>query len=197
MNATETIYARRAIRDYTSQKVDEATVRALLQAAVQAPSAMNRQPWLFAVVQDVAQLKRYSDRAKSILVAQMTGDPKAARYAGMLSEPNFNIFYNASTLVVIGVGERGTYTDADCWLAAQNLMLEACELGLGTCPIGFAFPLLNTPDVKTELGLPPDASAIVAIVVGHPAAAAEPVPRAEPRVVAWIRHAGSTPTKAA
>jgi nitroreductase len=51
MNVTEAIFARRAIRAYSSREVDEATIRMLLRAAVQAPSAMNRQPWLFSIVQ--------------------------------------------------------------------------------------------------------------------------------------------------
>jgi nitroreductase len=122
MFLTQAIFARRAVRSYTSQEVDEPTLTTLLRAAVQAPSAMNRQPWLSAVVQDEAQLKRYSDRAKMMLLAQADGDPKSAHYASMLTDPSFNIFYNATTLVVIGVAERGRYSDADGWLAAQNLM---------------------------------------------------------------------------
>ena len=62
MNVTEAIYARRAVRSYTPQKVDEATVRSLLRAAVQAPSAMNLQPWVFGVVQDAARLARWSEQ---------------------------------------------------------------------------------------------------------------------------------------
>jgi len=49
--------------------VEETVLRELLDAAVQAPSAMHLEPWAFAVVQDKAVLKRYSDRAKSILRA--------------------------------------------------------------------------------------------------------------------------------
>lgn len=42
---SEVIRLRRAVRAYTGQKVDEKTIRALLDAAIQAPSAMNAQPW--------------------------------------------------------------------------------------------------------------------------------------------------------
>ena len=186
MTVTEAIYGRRAVRSYTPQKVDEATVRSLLRAAVQAPSAMNLQPWLFGVVQDAARLARWSERAKALLLVQAEREPKTKQYAALLSEPSFNIFYDASTLVVIGARERAIYTEADCWLAAENLMLAACDAGLGTCCIGFAIPLLNTPEVKAELALPPKGIAVAAIIVGHPAAVPPPSPRAEPEVLAWL-----------
>jgi nitroreductase len=187
MNVTEAIYARRAVRSYTPQKVDEATVRSLLRAAVQAPSAMNLQPWVFGVVQDAARLARWSEHAKALLLAQVERSPKTSHYATLLREPSFNIFYDASTLVVIGAKDPGIYTEADCWLAAENLMLAACEAGLGTCCIGFALPLLNTPDAKAELGLPSKGIAVAAIIVGHPAVAPPPVPRAEPQVLSWLK----------
>ncbi len=187
MNVLEAIHARRAVRSYSPRVADEPTIRALLDAAVHAPSAMNAQAWLFAVVQNVAKLKSWSDRAKAILLEQLGADPKTGRYRAMLADERFNIFYDASSLVVIGSAERGTYTDADCWLAAENLMLAACEAGLGTCPIGFAVPLLNTPDAKKELGFPAASAVVAPIIVGYPSAAADPVPRKEPRVVSWLR----------
>ena len=187
MNLTEAIFARRAVRSFAPRKVDDEVIRKLLRAAVQAPSAMNRQPWLFSIVQDVAQLKRYSDRAKSLLLEQMAAEPKARHYADLLRNEAFNIFYDAGTLIVIGVDERGPYTDADCWLAAENLQLAACDLGLGTCCIGFAVPVLNTPEVKAELGLPPDGVAVAPLIVGHPSGVVPSVPRADPKIVGWKR----------
>ncbi len=187
MNVTEAILARRAVRAYAPRKVDDATLRSLLRAAVQAPSAMNRQPWLFSIVQDAARLRRYSDRAKAMLLVAMASDAKAAHYRDLLASPGFDIFYDATTLVVIGPGERGAYTDADCWLAAENLMLAACEAGLGSCCIGFAIPVLNTPEVKAELGLPASGVAVAPLILGYPAAAPPPVERAEPKIVSWSR----------
>jgi nitroreductase len=187
MNVTEAIFARRAVRAYAPRKVEEGTLRTLLHAAIQAPSAMNRQPWLFSIVQDVARLKRYSDEAKRLLLAGLAADPKTRHYEDMLSTPAFNIFYDASTLIVIGAGERGTYTDADCWLAAENLMLAACDAGLGSCPIGFAIPVLNTLEVKSELGLPAEGVAVAPILVGYPATEPPPIPRSDPKIVSWRR----------
>ena len=148
---------------------------------------MNEQTWIFGVVQDAKRLARWSDHAKSMLLDQAAADPKTRHYGPMLSDPRFNIFYDASTLVVIGSKERGTYTDADCWLAAENLMLAACDAGLGSCPIGFAVPLLNTPQAKEELRFPAAAVVVAPILLGYPSAAAPPVPRAEPQIVSWTR----------
>lgn len=157
----------------------------LLEAAVHAPSAMNQQPWLFAVVQDREQLRRYSDRAKAIVLEHGIGDPKVRNYESMLRNPEYNIFYDAGTLVVIACREDGPFAQADGWLAAQNLMLAACSVGLGTCCIGFALPVLQTLDAKRELGFPPASVVVAPIIVGHPREVPPAVPRREPTIVSW------------
>jgi nitroreductase len=79
-------------------------------------------------------------------------------------------------------------------VAAQNLMLAAAALGLGTCPIGFAIPALNRPEVKAELGLPRDVSVVAPIVVGVPRdEAARPTSRKAPEIVSWVRAPASEP----
>ena len=184
MDVIEAIYRRRAVRAYDPRVVEEGTIRDLLRAAVHAPTAHNLQPWLFAIVQNRAQLARYSDRAKRILLEVTSDDPKTQHYLPMLRDPSFNIFYDAGTLIVIGA-PPGPFTTADCWLAAEALMLAAHAAGLGTCPIGFALSVLNQDDVKSELGLPPAASAVAPIIVGYPTSTAPEIPRAEPRIVSW------------
>lgn len=64
LSALDTIFMRRSIRAYTEQSLDESTIRGLLDAAVQAPTAMHCEPWVFVIVQDAAALKRISERAK-------------------------------------------------------------------------------------------------------------------------------------
>lgn len=187
MELQQALAARRAVRAYSGRRVDEEQVRALLRAAVQAPSAINAQPWLFAVIQDTAQLRRYSDRAKALLLARTSGDAKTARYAELLGNPAFNIFYDAGTLIVIGAKERGKYTEADCWLAAANLMLAATDMGLATCPIGFAVPVLNANEVLAELGFPATGVAVAPLLVGHAAGSTPVVPRSEPHVTSWTK----------
>jgi len=186
MELMEAIYSRRATRSFLPERVSEDTVRRLLEVAVQAPSAMNTQPWRFVVIQDAARLDRYSERAKSLLLQRMGADDKSRQYAQRLSTRGFNIFYDAGTLIVICAPANGVYAQADCWLAAQNLQLAARALGLGTCCIGFAIPALNDPEVKTELDIPPELAAIAPIIVGTPRSTPPPVPRAAVHVLSWF-----------
>jgi nitroreductase len=65
MELSAAIYTRRSAREYTAQPVDDKTIRELIDAAVQAPSAVNRQPWSFCVVRDKALLTRISRAAKA------------------------------------------------------------------------------------------------------------------------------------
>jgi nitroreductase len=185
MHLTEAIFARRAVRSYQPLAVDERTIERLLDAAVQAPSAMNSQSWGFAIVQDRVRLRRYSDVAKSLLLEGTAHDPKISRYSRLLASEDFNVFYDASTLIVICATARSHYAEADCWLAAQNLMLEACEIGLGSCPIGFAVAALNTPAIKRELAIPENGVAVAPIIVGYATAEVPAVPRSAPRVLSW------------
>ncbi len=187
MELHEAIYRRRAVRAYYPKAVDEVLLRSLLKAAVQAPSAMNRQPWRFAVVQNTQTLRRYSDEAKRLLLQRLRTDQKSAHYAQLLGSEAFNIFYDASTLVAIGVDEPNDYSAADCWLAAQNLMLAATAASLGTCPIGFAVGVLNTAEVKRELGFAPGGQLYAPIIVGYPTESQPPVPREPPAVSVWLR----------
>ena len=69
----DAIYSRRAVRSCTNEKLDEATVHALLEAAVQAPTAVHLEPWAFVIVQDARALKRYSNLAKAARLAELAG----------------------------------------------------------------------------------------------------------------------------
>lgn len=189
MNVQEAIRARRAVRSFDHLPLKTETIHALLEAAVQAPSAMNAQPWAFAVVQDRERLQRYSDAAKRLTLQQMTPDEKTRHYSTLLRNESFNIFYDAGTLILICVTEPAPYGEADCWLAAENLMLAACDLGLGSCCIGFAVSLLNTPEIKAELAIPAHARVVAPIIVGYPRAPTHAPPHAAPWVLSWLRDA--------
>lgn len=182
LGVLDAIAARRAIRSYSPEPVDAATVNALLHAAVRAPTAMHAEPWSFVVVQDRARLARISDRAKALALA-MPGI--GAYYGALLRDPGFSVFYDASTLVVICATAITPFATADCWLAAENLMLAACAYGLGTCVIGFAVAALAASDVRAELGIPDDVTVVAPIVVGIPTSTPPPTSRRDPDILAW------------
>ncbi len=159
----------------------------LLEAAVRAPNARNEQPWSFAVVQNRALLELYSDRTQVLMSRTASNSASPASGASWHSKA-FNVFYGAGTLIVICGRIDNEYAEADCWLAAENLMLTACDLGLGTCPVGSAISVLNSATVKAELDVPRDIAAIAPIVVGYPdGPASVPTPRAAPRVLSFRR----------
>jgi len=187
MSAMDAIFHRRAVRDYAPQKIDPAVIGMLLDAAVHAPTAVHEEPWAFAVVQDRNTLKRLSDSAKELLASGADSiPPLLGRHASdRFTTAEFNVFYNAGTLIVIYGKPLGPFVVADCWLAAENLMLAACANGLGTCPIGLAVAALNTPQWKIEFGVPAEMTAIAPIIVGLPAGETPPVPRKPPEILSW------------
>jgi hypothetical protein len=92
-------------------------------------------------------VRRCSDLAKRGLLTVLAQQPELQRYDAMLRDESFNVFYDAGTLIVIGCAARTRLQEADCWLAAEHLMLAARAEGLGTCCIGFALDALNTDEV--------------------------------------------------
>jgi nitroreductase len=187
VSAMDAINGRRSVRLYTGERADESTIRALLAAAVRAPTAIHLEPWVFVIVQDEETLKRLSDRAKGFFVEEMHRAhlDRGGHAFSMFERPDFNIFYNAGTLIVIGAKAIGPFVTADCWLAAENLMLAAYAMGLGTCVIGSAVTGLNTPESKQELGIPPEVSVIAPIIVGMPADKPAVTPRKQAQILAW------------
>lgn len=187
MSTMDAIHHRRAVRDYTPEVVERAVIQTLLEAAVHAPTAMHEEPWSFAVIQDRNVLDRLSARAKEFVrIEANASEPRPAMHVlDLLNEPDFHVFYNASTLIVICSKLPVPFAVADCWLAAENLMLAACAKGLGTCVIGFAVSALNTPEWMAELQLPAGTTAVAPIIVGVPRGVTPPVPRKPPEVIIW------------
>jgi nitroreductase len=185
MDLDASIHGRRSVREYTSQPVDEETIRRLIDAAVHAPSATNAQPWTFTVVRDQDLLGRVSEATKAHLLVAAPPGLRSDRHRIELADPDFDIFYHAPVLVLISGIADGPWVVADCALAAENLMLAAHAAGLGTCWIGFAQGYLNTPEGKDALGLPQAWVSVAPIIVGHPNATPPPVARREPEI-RWV-----------
>lgn len=184
MDLNDAIMARRSVREYTAEPVDEPTIRRLIDAAVHAPNAVNQQPWTFTVVRDQSVLDRVSSAAKAHMQANMPAGVHSARFP-MLGDPSFHIFYHAPVLILISAVAAGPWIVEDCALAAENLMLAARAAGLGSCWIGFAQGYLNTPEGKQALGLPAATVPVAPIIVGHPKGTPPAVARKEPEV-RWV-----------
>ena len=188
MSVMDAIYRRRSVRDYTPDKVSEASIHMLMYAAIQAPTAMHEEPWAFAVIQDRKLLDRLSETAKRTIWLQAQGEENsglARRSVNIISDPAYHVFYNAGALIVIYGKPLGPFVAADCWLAAENLMLAACAAGLGACVIGLAVPALNSPEWKRLLDIPAEMTAYAPILLGHPAGMPPPPARKPPELICW------------
>ena len=160
------IYGRRAVRRYKDSPVRHPAIESLVHAAIQAPSALNRQPWEFVVIDGADRLKALSERVKRFLLAA----PERAfgMEREMLADPAWNVFYGAPALVIICAITADTQAAEDCCLAAQNFMLAAYASQLGSCPIGLAREWLALPEVKRELGIPQNLVPVFPVVLGYP-----------------------------
>jgi len=187
MEFQRTLYSRRAVRQYTDEPVDEVVIRQLIDAAVQAPTAMNEQPWAFSVVRDPTILGQLSAAAKAHLLASAPQLAMAEALRERLADPNFDILYHAPVLIVISSVTQGRWATVDCALAAENLMLAARDAGLGSCWIGLAQDWLGTADGRALVGLQPSWTPVAPIIVGHPQSQPAPPLRREPEIF-WVAH---------
>jgi nitroreductase len=188
MELMQAINGRRSVREFTDENVSDGVLHELIVAAIQAPSAINQQPWCFVVVKNPPLLAHISDRAKAHLLKASLG-AAAHPFRDMLNDPKFHIFYHAPALIVIAAAQPTDWAVEDCALAAENLMLAAYEAGLGTCWIGFAQHWLGTADGKAALDLPPSYVPVAPIIVGHPRRRPAPVPRKTPSI-RWLDSSG-------
>lgn len=181
MELLEAIYQRRAVREFQNQPVARNALQELVDAAIQAPSAMNAQPWHFTIIRNPRLLDQISAEAKRFLL-KSDGTPEALR--AEIFDPNFHIFYRAPALVLISI--RGAdWAREDAALAAENLMLAAHDQGLGTCWIGLAQGWLGTEHGRKTVDLPKDFVPVAPIIVGHPVGAPQQVPRKSP-TIRWM-----------
>jgi len=185
MDVLEAIYHRRAVRAFTSEAVDKELIETLIDAAVHAPNAMDKQRWAFVIVRDRALMRRISAEAKALTLGTIGSNPDLKPFAEMLSSPDLNIFYDAPVLIIICGTQNDRFVEQDCCLAAENLMLAAHAKGLGTCWIGFAEAWLNRPEAKKELGIPATFRPIAPVILGYPQAQPKAPERHRPDTI-WI-----------
>jgi nitroreductase len=149
MEAMEMILGRRSIRKYSDKPVTEEEVKRLLEAAMAAPSAHNRQPWQFIIVRDRATLLEI---------------PKFHNYSKMLEQAALAIIVCGDTELEGGTG----FWVQDCSAATQNILLAVKATGLGAVWLG-VYPNENfVKGVKELLHIPEKIVPLNIISVGYP-----------------------------
>ena len=175
----EAIKNRRSVREYEDTGLPRGDIDLLLDAAVWAPSAMNRQPVRFVVIQNKELLKKLSSEVK-VLVKMHKPEYK-------LRDLNDPIFYSAPVLIMLCAEKDYKWAEIDCALAAQNMMIAAYSIDIASCYIGFACLLNENKEIKKEMGIPEEYKIITPIIFGK--AMGEypmPKPRNAPEILNWI-----------
>lgn len=164
----ELIKSRRSIRKYLDKPLSKEIIDKLVEAAGWAPSGMNEQPWGFIIVEDKSLIKELSDRAIPYIKKLIEQNPKKLiRYKRRMAVKNFNIFYNAPCVIMV-LGRKDSFSyENDCAMAAQNLMLEARSIGIGSCWIGMMKVLENDEWFRKKFEIPDNYSIVAPLALGY------------------------------
>lgn len=164
MNDTlKTIATRYSCRSFTDEIVSCEDVEAIALAGVQAPSAMNQQPWKIMVLRDKELIEEMDAAVMEVLAKQ----EDTSAYDRMMSRGG-KLFYNTSCIFVV-VKKSGT--DLDCGIVTENMALAAASLGLGNVICGMMRMVFDTPygDKFREKLIPEEYEFGMSLLVGHPA----------------------------
>ncbi len=150
MNPTDWIFTRRSIRKYRDTRIGDEQIDTLLKAGMYAPSAVNKQPWHFVVLDD-----------REIFEKVIEVHPSASMLKGA-----------SHAILVCGdlkLQHDDGYWIVDCGAVTENILLAAHAMGLGACWIGI-HPREKRKAVLSELlGLPEHVVPFALISLGYPA----------------------------
>lgn len=169
----DVIKKRISIRAYQDRTLDKDIIDSLLEAAKEAPSARNLQQLEYKVITNRSLSKKMSDSILNVLKKDMAASPPPPGTDSLPVRPDY--FYNAPLVVVIIGPKANPWIDSDAALAAQNIMLYATSINLGTCFIGMSRLIDKDPAMLQELHIPGDYRIAAAVVCGYPAE--QPVPK--------------------
>lgn len=161
MDLSDAVAKRRSIRTYKKQDLPQGIVEKLLEAARQAPSAGNVQPWEFVVA---------STQKTKMDISQAAFGQKYLREASVVI-----VVCADEKRAVESYGDRGKtlYCLQDTAAAIQNILLTACSLGLGSCWIG----IFKEDEIRKVINAPKDMRPVALIPVGYPNESPDARPR--------------------
>ena len=191
MDTLEAIEDRRSTRGFLDKPVERETLERLISYAVQAPSAINMQPWEITVVSSEEKkrlsrriLKRmkerniscgpgaknplpdyFVERQRGLLNCILPNLPDKTPFDEFINEGSCN-FYEAPTAIIISIDQ--VFSSArltDIGIVVGYLVLAAHAMGLGTCPIGLITAFED--DIKEELSIPDEKQVVIGIGIGY------------------------------
>ena len=188
----ETIMHRRSIRRFEPKQIEEAALQQILQAGLYAPSAGGRQGVIFDVCQDKAVNERLGK------IKRANSNPRMATATSFVSreQPSIaddpkltNAFYDAPTVITLFAPKNFLFSVDDCAVAAENMMLAADALGIGSCYIGQGWTAFDDPygqEILRRWNIPVNHYAVMQLLLGYPREGDKhpmPKPRKEGRIV--------------
>lgn len=195
----EVIRERRSIRRFLDQAVDRTVIERLLRAGCQAPSAHNRQPWRFVVLERGAQREALVEEMSARFRADLEADGVPAERVEVLVDRGRSRLLQPPILILLflTMEDMDDYPDrsrseAERTMAVQSvalagghILLAAHDEGLGACWV--CAPLFVPQLVRRELELPPEWEAQGVIILGYPAEAGRHRARKElAEVTRWL-----------
>ena len=170
------IMARRSVRKYLDKPVEHEKLEVIVRAGINAPSGMNRQPWIVRVVEDQQLIADVNEVFKRNNPEQVARDPSFK-----------NMFRNAPNLICVCTPAEGG-GELDAGLLGENMMLAAQAMGLGTCCLGGPVRFLNTnADARfflDRLDIPEGYKLNYILAIGYP----DEQPEAKPRDASKVKY---------
>ena len=167
----KTIAQRNSCRDFKDTPLTDEQIEAIVDAALAAPSAMNRQPWYLVVVKDKALIEELDAEGMGMLAA---AEDKAGYQR--FKDRGGKLLYDAPCLVYV-LSDGSAWASLDCGILTQNITLAAQSLGLSSCVVGMAGLPLTGPrgdEFKKRLKFPDGYVFGIGVLVGVPNTGKEP-----------------------
>jgi len=155
---SELVQSRRSIRKYQNKPVEREKIIQCIEAARLAPSAENVQPWRFIILDDPAQIKEFSSEAFSGIYSPTRFVSRAPIIVVILAK--LDILANRIGKQIQGIH----FYLLDLGIAGEHFVLQAHELGLGTCWIGW----FHIRKVRKLLKIPRSYKIVSLISMGYP-----------------------------
>ena len=186
MNETlKNIRNRRSIRAFLPEQLNDTDVQDIIEAGIYAPSATNKQPWHFTVIQRKDIIDRLNADFKEC--ASKSDNEYVRRFA---DNEKFHVFYNAPTVVLVSGDKNNEFASVDCAAAVENMLVAAQSLDIGSCWVGLIAYLLNSNEGiewAKELGIPDGFKQIHAICLGYKKIEVTNAPKRKENTVNYLK----------
>lgn len=162
MDTIKFISERRSTRMFLDKPIAKEDMEKIIECGRTAPTGLNRQEFHFYVTLDKKLIDELSEETYSLVVAKFPHIKERRDQMNVVP-----VFYNAPAVVLITLPKTGAedYGMFDVGAAAENIILAAKALGIGSIPLGI--PALNTPSLFKKMGVAEDEKYAIMVALGY------------------------------